>query len=267
MLVDEVQETAAATFQGVIDRFPARYRIGVSADETRKDHKEFLVYDQFGPVIYEQPRAKLEREGFILPVDVVMVPSDFRADWYANAEHGERDWNALLDELTTDERRNALIVSLVRDVICARGETPAVAFSHRVEHARSLADEHIFAAGVKCGLLLGQDENHERFEEDREALLDGALPVCTGTYSAIGTGIDMPAVAAGVMVTPIGNNRQFFGQVRGRICRASEGKDSATLYVVWDKHVFPRMKDDFAKWNGGRVSVRELGELVAERAA
>lgn len=269
VVVDEVHQVAAKTFQQVIDQFPARYRIGFSADETRKDGKEFLVYDQFGGVIYEKTRQSMEAEGWILPVQVVMVPTDFRADWYVRAASGERDWNVLLDELTTDVARNDLIVSLLRDVVVAAGDTPAIAFSHRVDHARALADEHLFEAGVRCGLLLGGKKELTRFEEDRVQLLDGAFPVATGTYEAIGTGIDMPAVAAGAMVTPIGSNRQFFGQVRGRICRTSEstGKKTATLYVIWDRHVFPRMKSDFEKWNDGRVVVRELGDLVRERAA
>jgi len=267
VLIDEVQDCAAATFQVVIDVFPARYRVGFSADETRKDRKEFLVYDQFGDVIYEQDRKRLEDEKFIVPVDVVMVPTDFRADWYVSAERGERDWNQLLDELTTDEQRNQMIVKLTRDVLCARGETPAVVFSHRVEHARTIADEWLVMNGVKCGLLLGGDEHAKRFEQDREMLLDGELPVCAGTFSAIGTGIDMPKVTAGIMATPIGNNRQFFGQVRGRVCRSSEGKTSATLYVMWDRHVFPRMKSDFEKWNDGRVTVAELDDLLRRRAA
>lgn len=261
VIVDEVHGVAARTFQGVIGAFPARYRFGFSADETRKDKKEFLVYDQFGRVLYEIDRETLETEGSITPVEVVLVPTDFRADWYRDAQGGERDFNALLDELTVDAERNALIVSLVE--MLSKQQAPSLVFTHRIEHARTLADVELFAAGVRCGLLLGGDDNRVRFAEDKLRLKSGDLPVCTGTFTAVGQGIDMPAVLSGVMATPVGNNRQFFGQVRGRICRPSDGKSLGRLFVIWDRHVFPDMPRRVESWNRGRTSVAELGDLLA----
>lgn len=260
VVVDEAHTCAAATFQRVIGAFPARYRIGVTADETRKDKKEFLVYDQFGKVVYEIEREEVEADGSITPVEVVLVPTEFYADWYRYAEGGERDFNRLLEEMTTDSERNDLIVSLVKHL--SKLEAPSLVFSHRIEHARTLADVELFGAGVKCGLLLGGDSNRVRYAEDKARLKSGDLPVCTGTFQAVGQGIDMPAVRSGVMATPIGKNRQFFGQVRGRICRPAKGKSFGRLYVVWDRHVFPDMPKLVESWNGGRTSVVELGAVL-----
>lgn len=260
VIVDEVHTVAASTFQDVIAAFPARYRIGFSADETRKDKKEFLVYDQFGRVIYEIERGPLEQEGSITPVEVVLVKTNFTADWYRDAAAGERDFNALLADLTTDPERNAIIVKLVKWL--SENENPTLVFTHRIEHAATLADVEIFAAGVRCGLLLGGDDNRVRFAEDKARLKSGDLPVCAGTFQAVGQGIDMPAVRSGVMATPIGNNRQFFGQVRGRICRPSADKTVGRLYVIWDQHVFPDMPKKFATWNGGKTNVVEIDELI-----
>jgi superfamily II DNA or RNA helicase len=262
--VDEAHMVAASTFQNVISSFGARYRVGVTADETRRDKKEFLIYDQFGRVVYEIERDVLEQEGSITPVEIVFVPTDFRADWYRDAAGGERDFNQLLDEITTDPARNALIVELVR-WLSAR-EAPSLVFTHRIEHARTLADTELFDAGVSSGLLLGGDENRVRFSEDKARLKTGEVPVCVGTFKAVGQGIDMPAVRSGVMTTPIGNNRQFFGQVRGRVCRPAEAKDLGRLYVVWDRHVFPSMPKTFGGWNGGRTSIVEIGELLTRAA-
>lgn len=260
VIVDEVHTVAAKTFQAVIGNFPARYRIGFSADETRKDKKECLVYDQFGRVIYEIERDKLEDEGAITPVEVVLIPTDFRADWYRFAPSGERDFNRLLNEITQDEERNKIITRLVKHLSVK--ENPTLVFTHRIEHARALADVELFAASVRCGLLLGGDENRVRFAEDKARLKSGDLPVCTGTFAAVGQGIDMPAVRSGVMSTPIGNNRQFFGQVRGRICRPAADKSIGRLFVIWDQHVFPDMPKKFATWNSGRTSTMDVEELL-----
>jgi superfamily II DNA or RNA helicase len=260
VIVDEVHGVAAKTFHKVVGVFPARYRIGFSADETRKDKKEFLVYDQFGRVVYEIERDVLEDVGAITPVEVVLVPTEYRADWYRDAYGGERDFTRFMEELTNDDERNKLVVELVSHL--SKRESPTLVFSHRVEHARELADVALYSAGVRCGLLLGGDDNRVRFSEDKARLKSGELPVCTGTFQAVGQGIDMPAVRSGVMSTPIGNNRQFFGQVRGRICRPADGKSIGRLYVAWDRHVFPEMLSKMTLWNGGRVRVAELSEVL-----
>lgn len=263
VLVDEVHGVAASTFQNVIDRFPARYRLGFSADESRKDRKEFLVYEQMGGVIYEVNRKTLEQEEIIHPVEVRLVPTGFEASWYRDAESGERDFNLLLERMIGDEGRERVLLELVRELV-REGETPAFVFTHRVEHARQLADSELFGLGVRCGLMLGGDDNRQRFEEDKARLLASELDVAAGTFAAIGQGIDVPTVRAGIVATPFGQNRQFFGQVRGRVCRVAPGKTSAVLYVLWDRAVFPYLDRTLAGWNGGNTYVRsETGEWHA----
>ena len=258
ILVDEVQDAAAKTMQLVVDRFPARYRIGVSADSTRKDQLECLIYDQFGDIIYKITREELENRGVIHPVDIVLVPTRFSASWFRDAGEDGGDYNALLDAMIADKERGALLVDTVKDVL-SRGEEPIFVFSRRVAHARSIADADLYRAGIHCGLMLGGDEERERFAADKDHLIKGELRVAAGTFAAIGRGIDIPNVRAGIIATPLGNNRQFFGQVRGRLCRASTatGKESATMYVLWDRSLFPDLPKKLALWNNGRVTIQQ----------
>lgn len=207
-----------------------------------------------GDVIYEVNRKELEREEVIVPVDVRLVPTNFQAPWYRDAEQGERDFNLLLERMIADDEREALLLRLVERLV-RDGETPAFVFTHRVEHAQQIADVELFGLGVKCGLMLGGDEKRQRFEEDKRRLESGQLQVAAGTFMAIGQGIDVPTVRAGIVATPFGQNRQFFGQVRGRVCRAAPGKTTASLYVLWDRAVFPRFHTQLAKWNDGRTFV------------
>lgn len=264
VVVDEVQGLAARTFLEVADHFPCKYRIGVSADETRKDKKEFLIYDVMGRVIYEIERDVLEAERVVHPVTVRVVPTDFRADWYATAPAEERDFTRLLDEMVEDHDRNALILDTVEEIVAA-AETPALVFTRRRDHAHELADLELSASrGIPCGLLMGgTGADAERFQTDLAALLAGRLKVAAGTFDAIGVGHDLPAIRAGVAATPISSgNRQFFGQVRGRICRSAEGKDDAFLYYLWDRHVFPNQIRRLQQWNDGLVEIREGGRWV-----
>jgi superfamily II DNA or RNA helicase len=253
--VDEVHLAAARTVSQTIDAFPARYRFGFSADETRKDKKEFLIYDLFGEVIYEITRSEVEELGYTCPVVVRLVPTRFRADWYRNAPPEERDFKRLIDEMTTDSDRNALIRHVVLVMVREKQDIPALVFTHRREHGHRLSTELLAADGIACGLMMGSKESAAAFEESRELLEKGRLPVAVGTFNAIGTGIDIPNVRAGIVATPLGNNRQNFNQVRGRLCRPSKGKSIGHLYYLWDREVFPYAVRNLHDWNDGNVEM------------
>lgn len=254
VIVDEVQEAAAKTVGETVDAFPARARLGFSADHSRKDRKEFLIEDLFGEVIFEVSKSELELSKHVCPVIVRLVPTDFEADWYALAPSAERDFTKLISEMSIDEERGRLLRRVIRELVSS-GAVPALVFTHRREHAARLAEQELPADGVPTGLLLGSSGNAEQFEESKSLLLRGILKVAVGTFKAVGQGIDIPNVLAGVVATPIGENRQFFGQVRGRICRLYPGKKVGYLYYLWDRLVFPDAARNLMKWNDGLVEV------------
>lgn len=238
VLCDEVQRFAAPTLFAAVDPFPARYRIGISADERRKDRMEFMIHDLFGDAAADIPAEQLADDGHVLEVEVRVLPTPFRADWYDDARRGPQAHQAfhrLLSEMAADERRNALAYQVLAEAF-GRGER-AFVLSHRRAHCEALGAALDFA-GTPHGLMLGGAGDAERFERTRRGLLEGTLAVGIGTYQAIGQGLDVPPVAVAVCMTPIATNRQLFGQVRGRICRTHPGKTSARLYYLHDPHVF-----------------------------
>lgn len=266
ILVDEVHDAAARTVGETVDAFPGRVRIGFSADHTRRDRKEFLIEDLFGEVIYEVGKKNLERTGAVVPVIVRLVPTDFKADWYAKAPPEERNFTRLVSEMIEDEERCLIVRRVIQELVAA-GTVPALVFTRRREHASRLAERELPADGIPSGLLLGSEGNSEQFEESKRLLLKGVLKVAVGTFNAVGQGIDIPNVMAGVCATPIGGNRQFFGQVRGRICRVVPGKKVGHLYYLWDHLVFPDSARNMCNWNDGLVEVydRQRKEWVSFR--
>jgi superfamily II DNA or RNA helicase len=268
---DEIQRYAAKTFFDVIDRMPAKYRIGVSADERRKDGKEFLVYDVFGSVAYEIKRDELEDRGVVHDVEVRVVPTAFRCDWYKDAlarmKEGDGaqdvDFNGFLDELTRDEARNLLALDLLVQEV--RAGNQVVALSQRVAHC-VLFDSMLASMGVQSGLLVGgAGASAQRFGEAKAGLLSGHLRAAAGTLQAIGTGIDVPSVSRGVVATPWASSRQNWNQVRGRLCRSSAGKTDAAVYYLWDREVYG-MKHlrNLVSWNR-RVLVRDGEDWIEGR--
>ena len=110
VICDEVQRFAAKTLFAAVELWPARYRVGISADESRKDKKEFLTYDLFGDVAADIKRDDLIISGNVLDVEVRIVETDFRFPRYAET----KDFNELLEGMRTDEPRNQIILDLAR---------------------------------------------------------------------------------------------------------------------------------------------------------
>lgn len=249
VICDEVQRFAARTLFDVVDPFAARYRFGISADETRKDGKEFLVRDLFGDVAADIPREQLADDGHVLEVEVRVVPTAYRAPWYDQARQGDSRgaYNRLLDGLAGDALRNELAMRFLRPELEV-GEQ-AFVMSHRREHCRVL-DAAVASMGYRSGLLLGGADFSREFQASLAGILSGENRAGVGTYQAIGQGLDCPSVAVGVCMTPIATNRQMFGQVRGRVCRTSEGKKGARLYYLHDANVFGwSAVEKLARWN------------------
>jgi len=259
---EELSRWAARTFSRTIDRFPSRYRVGVSADERRKDKKEFLIHDMFGRASIDISFDELVRKGIIHDVEVRVIPSEFEAPWYREAAESEdqvADFNRLLDEMIVDEERNSLVGERVAQCV-AEGERVLV-FSHRVEHCRAI-DAAITARGIRSGLIAGDDG--EMCERTKADLRTGDRQVGVGTYARIALGTDIPIISSGVVASPIHNNKQFVGQVRGRLCRTAEGKSRAVLYYIWDYKVSGKKAlQNLKKWNNV-VKVRHVDGLLEE---
>ncbi len=246
---DEVHRFAASTFLKTVDRFAAKYRVGVSDDETRKDRKEFLLYDLFGGVAAEIPKGELVTKGIIHDVALYVVPTDSEASSYQEArDSGETpNFNELLDALTADQARNELVMKIAAG--CLKRGLQLLVFSQRKAHCR-LLDMMFAERGYRTGLLLGGAGYEQQFDATRAGIQQETIQVGVGTFGRIGMGLDLPAVSCGIVTTPIRNNRQFMSQVSGRICRTSKGKEVARLYYLWDRRIYgPGNLKQLRKWN------------------
>jgi superfamily II DNA or RNA helicase len=256
-IVDEVQLAAASTFLQAIDPIHARHRIGISADHRRKDQKEFLVTDEFGPVAHEVTRQQLIESKHIVDTEIRVLTTSFEAPWYGTPteeddgevpnEEKELDFDRLLKEMSDDEARNECVLQAIRMGL-DQGEQVLV-MSHRREHCRIL-DQHLARRGIRTGFLIGGDDYRTEFVTTRERFEKGKLQVAVGTFQAIGHGIDLPKAAVVVCATPIAGNKFFFNQVRGRVCRLAKGKKDSWVYYLWDKRVYGHKHvRNLIRWN------------------
>lgn len=265
VLVDEVHLFAARTFFACVDPFPARYRIGVSDDERRKDKLEFLIHDLFGEVEEEVSHEEMVKAGHVLDVEVCIVPTDFEAPWF-DAEREEKkkspDYTRLHSEMAGDEKRNELVRAILSREL--RDGRQCLVFTRERDHARAIAAP---LAEFGTGYLLGgAGANRIEFNRTRTGLRSGELRVAVGTLQACGTGVDLPGVEIGLSALPILTNRQAFRQARGRLCRKPEGKSLARFYVLWDRNVFGLSHvENAASWNGKNTFLWDEGTWVPAR--
>jgi DNA excision repair protein ERCC-3 len=279
---DETHKSAAETCFRVVDAFRARNRYGVSDDERRKDRLEPLIYDLFGREPVEIDEAELLDQGHVVDVQVRVVPTEFRADWYGlddgndaafvpdePAQRKEIDVARLHREMAADEERNQIAIDLALRELEA-GEQ-VLLFAHLREHCFALA-RAFSARGIPTGFFLGGQEHRKEFRDTREAIVSGKCRVGVGTYGALSTGIDLPALAVGICVTPIGANRTLVRQTKGRLCRPAEGKEGGRLYYLFDGEVLPNHLKNLSRWVPN-VVVRdgqrwvEVREWMRRRAA
>lgn len=266
MVADEVQKMGADSFFQVTDKISAWFRMGMSADQTRKDGKEFLIYDLFGNDAISVKKAELLAAGHVLEVEVRVVPTLFHAPWYGfkgpSAFRGrshrippELDFNRLLEEIGGDFARNRLLLDCVAQELVAGNQV--LVLSHRREHAKWV-DQNLAAMGVRTGLVLGGPDDRAEFARTIAGLKSGDLRTACGTYQAVGQGIDLPDLGVVVCATPLASNRQQFGQVIGRACRPSPGK-KPRLYYLWDERTLGSHLKNLCAWNDRVVIGRGPG--------
>ncbi len=253
VVADEVQLFAAKTFFACVDPFPARYRVGVSADHRRKDRKEFLIKDLFDDVVKHIKHEDLVASGHVLDVEVRVIPTDFRADWYGAVEEEDAshetpnyDRDRLLREMAADGARNRLAIVAAREML-GEGEQVLVLVWNR-EHGMTI-EQAISGMGSTTGLMFGGDDSIAEFKRTEAGIRDGRIKCGVGTYQAVGLGFDIPRLGCAVCAGPIAGNEQLFKQVRGRVCRTSTGKSGARLVYLWDRHVYPDHLANIARWN------------------
>ena len=261
IICDEVQRFAAPTFQKVVDIYPARYRFGASADESRKDGKECLIYDIFGSVAGEVERASLINKGKIMPVTIRIIKTgiDYKIKYtddtivsWRDLPSENKNYNNLLDVLTNNEERNNLIWEFLEP--CLRANKITIVASQRVAHAKYW-DERIREAGFSTGLMIGSSEYSDEFETTKNGLISKKIQVGVGTIQKVATGQDIPALERVFVVTPLAGNKQLFEQMTGRLRRTAKDKTSAALYYFWDDPLFCGVKQRLSKIYPGQTQL------------
>ncbi len=249
---DECHHAPADTFFDIIQRFPSRWRLGVSATPNKAKGFEHLVRVGIGPVIHETPDSELVKSGVILRPEVIVVPTEFdypfwpthrakKVEGVVTCEFKDRgcdrrgpthrnNYSSLTKELVNDPGRNDIIADRI---VWALNEDRAVlVLSGQLGHLDNLASRCVALIGNNDDIfrLSGKEKADERMELYERAD-EGHLAIFA---TQVGDeGMDIPRLDTLVLAFPT-RNEDLLAQRVGRIARTHPRKKRPIVFDFRD---------------------------------
>lgn len=234
LFVDEVHNAPASIFQGIINKIPARHRYGLTGTLKRKDGKQFLVNAMFGDVLGEISKEELLDRDRVSPVSLEIVPTSAGLSEAFYQEEHANPWQATEKDLAANPTREEEILDYAEDLLAKR-ECKLIILCRFVEQTKRLQEKLALRLRSRVGLVIG-GRNDQKIVCDE--LEKGTIRALCATVSTVSTGVNIPSLTDIILTAPIFSNHALIGQIRGRLMRKSEGKDSGTLHFIWDGNVY-----------------------------
>ena len=205
IVVDEMHHIGAPVFKGIVDKFKARYKIGLTATLWRKDGRHVLFEDYFSKQVY-----KPKDENSLKP-KIIMLETDIPFSSNASIP-----WPSRITELYARHDFVELLINVSQ--IYANNGYLVLTVSDRVELLRTCAEV------LDDSLLVIGDT------EDRDVLKSGKNPIF-GSSKIFSEGVNIPPLSCLILGMCI-NNRTLLEQLLVRICRVHEGKKNPIIVDI-----------------------------------
>lgn len=258
VILDECHHVTADTLMKLIQRFPARIRIGMSASPDRQDGKFDVALDILGDVIYADSEEELREAGIITAPKVFRIKTSFKFAYWSD-HHSDRNGNCdkpgckidyphahrnnyqkLLEALEVNPTRNALVASCLLAQI-QTGEHVHLVISDHVEHLKHLIAAYERISGSLNGsqppvyFLTGQTPKKQR-REIMEALETAEDAIVFSTVAK--EAVDIPRIDRIYLPYP-GKQPAATEQKIGRGTRTMLGKGECYIFDFADLNVAP----------------------------
>ncbi|MDR1240195.1 MAG: hypothetical protein LBK27_08770, partial [Treponema sp.] len=255
----ECHHISAVSFESVIRKCPAYYRLGLSATITRKDGQQPIVLMNLGEPCYTAPRhsARFIQKviprytGFQLPEPVDPIEPVKPVKPAASSASGGNDGGndseprvvtatpleiqELFKLLWTDADRNKVII---HDITAAYAQGREIlVLSERLDHLALLADslgactEYLFV--LKGGLGKKQLKT---IMENIQNVPSGSNRIILATGKYLGEGFDLSCLDTLFLVFPFSWKGTLI-QYAGRLNRSAQGKTEIRIYDYVDEKV------------------------------
>jgi superfamily II DNA or RNA helicase/very-short-patch-repair endonuclease len=233
LIVDECHHLSAQSFEHVARQAKARFVLGLSATESRKDGHHPIIFMQCGPVRY---RVSAKEQAATRPFEhfVLVQPTAFAS---AGAPESDKrlEFLALYRELVEDELRNGRICDDVLECV-HNGRSPLV-LTERNEHLDVLEQRLGLRVPHLVVLRGGMGKKQRRLVAERLATIpsdEARVVLATGKY--VGEGFDDPRLDTLFLTMPV-SWRGTVAQYAGRLHRLYDGKREVRVYDYADLNV------------------------------
>lgn len=209
LIVDECHHIPSKTFSGLIDASHAKYKIGLSASNKRKDGLHLLFGDYFSKKTFTPPR-----ENYITP-DIHRVSVPIRV------ADGTQSWAEKVNDLCASEDYQKY-VALIAASYAAKGHKVLVvaARTRLLERCHEITPDSVCVVGPT---------------KDRDSLIakikSGDAKVLYGSTNIFSEGVSVSELSCLVLATPI-NNEPLLEQLIGRVIRKHPGKQTPIIVDI-----------------------------------
>ena len=210
LLIDECHNIGAPIFCSVVNKFPAKYKIGCTGTYKRKDNRHEAVEKVLGPIVVTSKKQSLT------PTVYVHLVSDRKLPDKAT-------WTYAMKQLMYDQKRNDFILNqLYKDIKDKRYILlPTIEKRHVFECTDAINShygKHVATSFVGSGNSVAQKKKRE---ELLQKIREGEYRVTVAIRSLIQLGLNVPKWDCIYMIIPI-NNEYKVKQENIRVCTEIE---------------------------------------------
>jgi superfamily II DNA or RNA helicase len=228
IIVDECHHISAASFERIIRKCPAYYRLGLSATVIRKDGQHPIVLMNLGEVRYSNTR----NSSTFFAQRVFPRFTGFNISTESNIPSAIQD---IFHSLYINEDRNKLIIQDILDT--HREGRECLVLSERLEHLDILRDA--LKERISSLIVLKGGLGKKQIKTIMEAIQNNPshehnVILATGKY--LGEGFDLPSLDTLFLVFPF-SWKGMLVQYTGRLNRVSHGKKEIRVYDYVDDKV------------------------------
>lgn len=252
VIVDECHHMQAITFQEIINKFPAKYRFGLSATPAKSLNTWPLIQAYLGGIVASSekdisrnpsihavsPQASTnstKSTGLVeLPTEIRIVKSNFQFNYIPTYFYGRKlirnNYKDLIDSLIEDKERNNLILNL----LLKEKKESILILSRRLKQIdilyNSLKNNNIINnARVRVERLTGKESSSER-----KRIVELANQENIILFSSVADeGLDIARLSRLFLIFPTANVQTVKQQI-GRVQRQFPGKEKCVVYDLWE---------------------------------
>jgi superfamily II DNA or RNA helicase len=220
---DECHHLPAATWTDIGQRFPARYRFGVSGTPKRTEIQLMMAKAVVGKIFHRTEKSELQKLGILVVPRVETIETGFRSN------HGGRKYHKLAADICDSVSRNEIIARAAYDMCLGKHGLIATRRLNQLDAIR----KNLLDLGWPEHLLLsftGKESREERTRVMRT--IDQSLQSITLSTIAQ-EAVDVPVWSRLFLAWPT-SQELMVEQLSGRIERRAPGKEEAAIIEFLD---------------------------------